>query len=104
MPLHHAGYVVSDLARSKEFYLAALAPLGYKVIKEFEGLAVGLGRSAYEADLWLSAGKSRDGGADKPPSTGLHVALKADSRAVVDQFHAAALCVHLLRAFKCLHY
>jgi catechol 2,3-dioxygenase-like lactoylglutathione lyase family enzyme len=33
--LDHIGIPVSDLARSKQFFVAALAPLGYKVIFDF---------------------------------------------------------------------
>lgn len=40
--LDHIQIEISDIKKSKEFYLAALAPLGYKLILEFEGW---LGRS-----------------------------------------------------------
>ncbi|KAF9459241.1 glyoxalase [Collybia nuda] len=91
MPIHHVGLVVPDLEEGKAFFLAALAPLGYKEFHSFPGLAVGLGISATQADFWLSAGKSPEGGPNKPPSEGLHFAFRAESREVVDQFHEAAL-------------
>jgi catechol 2,3-dioxygenase-like lactoylglutathione lyase family enzyme len=39
----HAGLNVSDYTRSKDFYVQALAPLGYEVLMAFEGGA-GFGR------------------------------------------------------------
>lgn len=88
--LDHMTFRVSDIARSKAFYAAALAPLGYAV--QFEGRfdgsnIVGLGVRAAAAatiDTWLVDGVS-------PLSTGCHLAWRADSRAAVDAFHAAAL-------------
>ena len=43
MIFDHVGYDVSDFARSKAFYLQALAPLGIGVAAEGEGWAM-LGR------------------------------------------------------------
>ena len=40
--LDHIGMAVSDVAKSKTFFQAALAPLGYTVLMDF-GEAVGLG-------------------------------------------------------------
>ena len=40
--IDHTGVTVSDVAKSKAFYSAALGPLGYGIIMEFEG-AVGFG-------------------------------------------------------------
>lgn len=34
--LDHAGFPVSDYARSKAFYLQALAPLGYVLVMEVQ--------------------------------------------------------------------
>jgi catechol 2,3-dioxygenase-like lactoylglutathione lyase family enzyme len=41
--LDHIGLEVSDFGRSKAFYEAALAPLGIRLLMEFEG-AAGLGK------------------------------------------------------------
>lgn len=50
MPLSHVGIPVSDIARSKAFYKAALKPLGMGVTMEFGpgdtesgGTAIGFG-------------------------------------------------------------
>ncbi|MEN3297641.1 MAG: hypothetical protein V7642_6894, partial [Burkholderiales bacterium] len=33
--IDHTGVVVSDFDRSKQFYLAALAPIGFSLLAEF---------------------------------------------------------------------
>lgn len=87
--IDHIGLDVSDLGRSRDFYAAALAPLGYRITKQTEGalgfgVAEGFGASPDPAgDFWIAAG------APTPPLT--HVAFSAPTRAVVDAFHAAAL-------------
>jgi catechol 2,3-dioxygenase-like lactoylglutathione lyase family enzyme len=88
--LDHMTFRVSDIARSKAFYAAALAPLGYAVLYEgqFDGAnVVGLGIQGTDTtkiDTWLVDGVS-------PVSTGCHLAWRTDSHAAVDAFHAAAL-------------
>jgi len=86
--IDHGGYNVSDPARSRAFYDAALAPLGYRMIfqvpVEHTGGIVVLGYGVPpKPDFWIA-----EGTANVPP---LHVAFRADSRAVVDAFHRAAL-------------
>ena len=77
--IDHISVPCTDLARSRAFYAAALAPLGYAVLMEFPG-AIGLGEP-HKPDLWLSAG----------PVQPFHIAIHAPNRAAVDAFHAAAL-------------
>ena len=85
--IDHTGLNVSDYGRSKSFYLAALGPLGYQLIKELpanlapEG-AVGLGVPP-KSDFWIAGGR--------PQSPPLHVAFRAASRAAVDAFYRAAI-------------
>jgi catechol 2,3-dioxygenase-like lactoylglutathione lyase family enzyme len=76
----HVSFAVSDFARSKAFYLAALAPLGFKVLMEFPG-AAGIGDT--RPFFWISAGDSIKGK--------LHVAFAAKDRAGVDAFYQAAM-------------
>ena len=79
--IDHVGVAVSDVAKSKSFYRAALAPLRYAVIMEFDD-AAGFGIPP-SPDFWI-------GNADLDgPST--HVAFQADSRAQVDAFYKAAM-------------
>ena len=87
--IDHVGFPVSDYARSKAFYEKALAPLGYALIMEVPAdvnpggaAACGFGRNG-KPDFWIGA----EGGLAKP----LHVAIVAETRAEVDDFHKAAL-------------
>jgi catechol 2,3-dioxygenase-like lactoylglutathione lyase family enzyme len=95
--IDHMTFRVSDIALSKAFYAAALAPLGYALLfeQQFDGVNVlGFGQPAtapaHEAkiDTWLVDGPSPHGA---PVTTGCHLAWSAASRAAVDAFHAAAL-------------
>ena len=79
--IDHLGLAVSNLSRSRAFYEAALAPLGYAPILVFDG-AVGFGVPP-KPDFWLSEGDSG--------MPALHVAFRAETRALVDAFHRAAL-------------
>ena len=79
--IDHTGLDISDPVRSRRFYEVALAPLGYKVLMELPlsitggALVLGMGVPP-KPDLWIHQGSPQ-----KPP---LHIALRADSRAVVD--------------------
>jgi catechol 2,3-dioxygenase-like lactoylglutathione lyase family enzyme len=79
--LDHIGIDVQDYARSKAFYQAALAPLGYELIMEVEGWA-GFGAGG-KPDFWIK------GGMQTVPR--IHVAFRGDSRAAVRAFYDAAL-------------
>ena len=77
----HISFPVTDLARSRAFYVAALAPLGIAVVVESpEFVAFG---KAGRARLWLGTSGS-------PPS-GAHLAFVAANRAEVRAFFSAAL-------------
>ena len=85
--IDHTGLNVSDFRRSKDFYLRALAALGYQLIKELPASiapdgAAGLGVPP-KADFWIAGGK--------PQAPRIHVAFRAASRADVDAFYKAAL-------------
>jgi catechol 2,3-dioxygenase-like lactoylglutathione lyase family enzyme len=77
----HLGFAVRDLAATRTFYTAALAPLGIGVATEFPG-TVAFGRPG-RPQLWFSEGAS-------PPS-GIHLAFTAANRAEVRAFYAAAM-------------
>ncbi len=90
--IDHMSLPVSDFARSRAFYVAALKPLGYEIVMEFSREQIpelpsahvaGLGEGG-KPDFWLSQVSS---GAPAP----IHVALLASSREVVDAFYQAAL-------------
>jgi catechol 2,3-dioxygenase-like lactoylglutathione lyase family enzyme len=86
--LDHIGIKVSNLARSKDFYGAALRPLNYELRKEIPD-AAGFG-------VVEDAGKGTDPGGDfwliqaDPPLPRIHVAFNARAREQVDAFFAAA--------------
>lgn len=86
--LDHIGIKVSSLARSKDFYRAALRPLNYELRKEIPGaagfgVAQGPGKSPDPAgDFWLIQAE--------PPLPRIHVAFNAGTREQVDAFFAAA--------------
>jgi len=79
----HVSIGVSDVARTKRFYDAALKPLGFACLSEG---ADSLGYGG--VGLWIGA-------ATKPvpadDASGLHFCFVAPTRASVDAFHAAAL-------------
>jgi len=86
--IDHIGIGCGDLARSRAFYEAALAPLGIRVLVELtpeltgsDYTGIGMGRE--RPFFWF--------GDDGPRGTGMHVAFAAASRAEVDAFHAAAI-------------
>jgi catechol 2,3-dioxygenase-like lactoylglutathione lyase family enzyme len=77
--LDHIGVAVSDVAKSKSFFEAALAPIGYKVLMDF-GEAVGLGQD--RPDFWIAKG---------PVAATSHIAFAAPNRAAVKAFYNAAI-------------
>jgi catechol 2,3-dioxygenase-like lactoylglutathione lyase family enzyme len=81
--LDHIGFAVRDYGRSKAFYEQVLVPLGLSLIKEPQGAAAGFGKDGH-ALFWIEA-------QGRPVQGRLHIAFTADSREVVDAFHAAAL-------------
>jgi catechol 2,3-dioxygenase-like lactoylglutathione lyase family enzyme len=88
--LDHVGLVVSDLPRSRQFYLAALAPLSIGIVlevaKEQTGGYAGAGfGTGSKLSFWVGAGDHRSGP--------VHVAFTASSRDAVDAFYKAALSV-----------
>jgi catechol 2,3-dioxygenase-like lactoylglutathione lyase family enzyme len=79
--IDHTGLTVADVASSKAFYRAALGPLGYALIMEWEQYA-GFGVPP-KPDFWIGKGKP-----NVPP---IHVAFRAQNRKEVDAFYKAAM-------------
>jgi len=87
--IDHMGFPVSDIAASRAFYDAALAPLGLTALATIPpeqnpsgGTAIGYGRDG-DPFFWI--------GDNERVGEGIHVAFRVESRAMVDAFHAAAL-------------
>lgn len=86
--LDHIGLGVSDYEAAKTFYAAALAPLRMSKLQEWGPAETGsYSVAGFGADdhpfFWISSeGKT---------APHVHVAFRAESRAQVDAFHAAAL-------------
>ena len=77
----HVGLLVRDLAASRRFYEAALAPLGFDLLAE-RGDGASFGVEGTD-DFGIDRSDS--------PTTRAHVAFVAPSREAVDAFYAAAL-------------
>ena len=84
--IDHVGIPVSDIAKSRSFYEAALGTLGMSVQMEVTPEKTGDGTTALgfgipgEKIFWIGDGEKTGGG--------IHVAFKAERREQVDQFHA----------------
>jgi catechol 2,3-dioxygenase-like lactoylglutathione lyase family enzyme len=78
--IDHIGVRAQDFSKIVDFYKAALAPIGYRVLHHFEGV-VGLGAGG-KADLWITQADT--------PSTPTHIAISG-LRPQIQAFHAAAL-------------
>jgi catechol 2,3-dioxygenase-like lactoylglutathione lyase family enzyme len=79
--LDHVSLSVTDATRSQKFYAKALAPLGYKLVSEYEG-GFGVGQDG-GSTIWAGQGL-----AQKPIA---HLAFRAKDRKAVDAFYKAAL-------------
>ncbi len=81
--LDHVSLPVSNLQRSKRFYVEALSPLGYELVMEHHISGVGFGKSG-KPDFWIRQGV---------PGNAVHVAFACEDRATVDAFHEEAMAV-----------
>lgn len=80
--IDHTGINVSNFETSKVFYINVLAPLGYELLKEFDGSVAGFGIDG-KPDFWI-------GQADVNTPR-IRIAFRAESRAMVQAFHETAL-------------
>jgi catechol 2,3-dioxygenase-like lactoylglutathione lyase family enzyme len=83
----HISIGVSDLGRSKQFYDASLAPLGYRCMRAMRSAA----GYAYGADTIAFYVMLADHPVAPDEKSGLHICFAAPSAEAVDAFHAAAL-------------
>jgi catechol 2,3-dioxygenase-like lactoylglutathione lyase family enzyme len=93
--LDHVSIRVANYDRSKAFYEAALAPLGYTLAMEVASGA-GFGRS-FKPDFWIKQGEPMSlASAETHELAGcggasIHVAFVSDDHSMVDAFYRAAL-------------
>jgi len=94
--LDHINVRVADYERSKKFYEAALAPLGYTLAMEGDSGA-GFGRG-FIPNFWIKQGVAVGSVAAAEPTSAagcggpaVHVAFASDDRSTVDAFYRAAL-------------
>jgi catechol 2,3-dioxygenase-like lactoylglutathione lyase family enzyme len=86
--IDHTGVNVGDFARSKAFYVRALASIGYQLLLDLSAAPTGREDVAGfgeppRPDFWVA------GGTRNAPQT--HVAFRVASRGLVDAFHRAAI-------------
>ena len=77
----HVGFGVTDLAKSKAFFLSSLGPLGVTTVMEGP-YGVGIGRNG-KPSLWLYE--------TKEAPAHLHIAIAASERSDVYAFYRAAI-------------
>ena len=97
--LDYVGLRVADYERSKQFYGAALAPLGFTFAMESASSGAGFRRDGIPIPaFWVRQGEPRsldDAAAPVEPGScggpAVHVAFASTNRAAVDAFCQAAL-------------
>ncbi len=91
MAIDHVSIGVTNMKRSKAFYDAVLAPIGFAPIMpvEINGQLVGVGYGADDAPrFWIQLPIN---GQPASQGNGFHSAFSAQTRAAVDAFYLAAL-------------
>ena len=94
--LDHVSIRIKDYSRSKKFYEAALAPLGYTLAMENSS---GAGfRRGFIPSFWVKQGEPLNLSEAKPDrelagcgGAAVHVAFASDNRRMVEAFYRAAL-------------
>ncbi|MGO4575393.1 VOC family protein [Cupriavidus sp. 2TAF22] len=86
--IDHTGVGVSDFARSRAYYTAALAPIGMVKVMELPASVTGHSDVAgfgppEKPEFWIHGGTP-----NQPP---LHLAFRVQTRAQVDAYYQAAL-------------
>ncbi len=92
MSFDHVGLHVTDIEKSRQFYLTALKPLGYRVIMNlYDGKLLGLGTYC-GPNFWLSSIEmQKEDGQKTQPSSNVHIAFRASNRQKVREFYEAGL-------------
>jgi catechol 2,3-dioxygenase-like lactoylglutathione lyase family enzyme len=80
--IDHTNINVSNFEKSKVFYSNALAPLGYELLREFNGSVAGFGIDG-KPDFWIGQGDVN--------TPRIHIAFRAEAREIVQAFYRVAL-------------
>lgn len=91
MSIDHVSVGVTNMRRSKTFYDAVLAPLGLAPVYPVDvgGQLVGVGYGTPERPtFWIQLPVN---GQPASMGNGVHIAFRAETRAVVDAFFLAAI-------------
>lgn len=91
--LDHTGIVVTDLAKARRFYDAIAAALSLETISNGEESFL-FGKSKEEPIPYLWIGTTRPSywiEGSRPGINQMHIAFRAESKAMVDAFYKAAL-------------
>jgi catechol 2,3-dioxygenase-like lactoylglutathione lyase family enzyme len=83
--IHHVSIGVRNVGRTKAFYDAALAPIGYSCLSS-DDASLGYGKESVA--FWISLSESP---VAADPNSGLHFCFIAPTRKSVEGFHKAAL-------------
>ena len=86
MIIHHLSLGTNDVERARRFYDAVMTALGLRLMKERRDEELIYGANAF----LLSVQRPADG-APARAGHGGHIAFAAESRAMVDRFHAQGL-------------
>jgi catechol 2,3-dioxygenase-like lactoylglutathione lyase family enzyme len=84
--IDHVSIAVRDLRNAEPFYVALLAPLGMRKLREWPNAAIGFGKTYPE--FWINR---REGIARVEQDSGVHICLRATDTRAVEDFHATAL-------------
>ncbi|KAK4171435.1 Glyoxalase/Bleomycin resistance protein/Dihydroxybiphenyl dioxygenase [Triangularia setosa] len=101
MPINHVSLPTGprNFVLMRDFYLAVLQPLGFKIYKQLDGHFIGMQPKHAGPDFWLHCGGQDFDPVDPELSAKenlktrgrSHVAFDVGSRTEVDEFYAAAL-------------
>ncbi len=80
--IEHVSVPISNYKKSVKFYDAALAPLGYKLLRKYPPMAAGYCEGG-STSVWLVQKK----GKVQP----IHLALRGKSKKAVEEFYKVAL-------------
>jgi len=86
--LHHVSVGAGYVKNNAKFYDPVLKTLGYRRVMEFLPYGIGYGETRERPEFWIQLPHNQHPASN---GNGVHVAFLAKSRAIVSDFHDAAL-------------